>query len=256
MRQISRRLAIAIVLTAPASGVWAQTADDVISRSITAIGGRAALAKLKSRTMTGTITFETPSGNISGSVETWNAVPNKSRSLIKADLTSVGAGPLTIDQRFNGTAGYVLDSLQGNHDLSGDQLDNLRNGSFPHPFLNYKELGTSAQLSGKEKVGERDAYVVIFEPTSGPIVRQYIDAETYFPVKAVVKLEVPQLGRQIELSTEFLDYRQVDGVMIPFRVAASSVVQNYTITIAKVEHNVAIDEALFSKPATRDLAKP
>jgi hypothetical protein len=71
-----------------------------------------------------------------------------------------------------------------------------------------------------------------------------------------VKLEVPQLGRQIELSTEFLDYRQVDGVMIPFRVAASSVVQNYTITIAKVEHNVAIDEALFSKPATRDLAKP
>ena len=74
----------------------------------------------------------------------------------------------------------MLDNLQGNRDITGNQLDNLRSGSFPHPFLNYKAMGTTAQLGGKEKVGERDAYLLIFEPTSGSVVRQYIDAETYF----------------------------------------------------------------------------
>jgi hypothetical protein len=65
-----------------------------------------------------------------------------------------------------------------------------------------------------------------------------------------VKIDVPQLGREVEQTTEFFDYREVDGVKLPFRLKATSSVQNYTITITKVEHNVRVDEALFSKPAT------
>jgi hypothetical protein len=248
MRVLSRRLAVVLLLVACAQVARAQTADEVIERSLTATGGRAALGKLKSRLMTGTITLSTPAGDVTGSVEILNASPNKSRSLIKVDLSALGAGPLVLDQRFNGSSGYVLDTLQGNRDMTGNQLDNMRNGSFPHPFLNYKELGSTAQLGGKEKVGERDAYVVIFEPPSGSVVRQYIDAETYLPVKTTMKVEVPQLGQEMEQTVEFLDYREVDGVKIPFRLAATSAVQNYTVTFTKVEHNVRIDETLFSKP--------
>jgi zinc protease len=250
MRIESRRLAVALLLVGWAHVVWAQTADDVVNRCLTAIGGRAALGKLKSRSMIGTIALSTPAGDIAGSIEILNAAPNKSRTLIKADLSALGAGQLVLDQRFDGTSGYALDTLQGNRDITGNQLDNLRNGSFPHPFLNYKEMGMTAQVSGKERVGEREAYVVIFEPPSGSVVRQYIDAETYLPVKIVVKVDVPQLGREVEQTTEFLDYREVDGIKLPFGVTATSSVQNYTITITKVEHNVRVDEALFSKPAT------
>jgi zinc protease len=250
MRIESRRLAVALLLVGWAHVVWAQTADDVVNRSLTAIGGRAALGKLKSRSMIGTIALSTPAGDIAGSIEILNAAPNKSRTLIKADLSALGAGQLVLDQRFDGTSGYALDTLQGNRDITGNQLDNLRNGSFPHPFLNYKEMGVTAQVSGKERVGEREAYVVIFEPPSGSVVRQYIDAETYLPIKVVVKVDVPQLGQEVEQTTEFLDYREVDGIKLPFRLMATSAVQNYTITITKVEHNVRVDEALFSKPAT------
>ena len=249
MRVISKRLALALFLVGWAHVAWTQTADEVVDRSLTAIGGRAALGKLKSRSMTGTITLSTPAGDIAGSIEILSAAPNKSRSLIKADLTALGAGPLVVDQRFDGNSGYVMDTLQGNRDITGSQLDNLRNGSFPHPFLNYKELGATAQLGGKQKVGEREAYLVIFEPTSGSVVRQYVDAETYLPIKTVVKVDVPQLGREVEVTTEFLDYREVDGIKLPFGLKTTSSVQNYTITITKVEHNIQIDETLFSKPA-------
>jgi hypothetical protein len=117
--------------------------------------------------------------DITGSIEVLNAAPNRMRMLIKADLTALGAGPIKFDQRFDGSSGYVIDTLQGNREITGNQLDNLRTNSFPHPFLNYKELGTAAQLIGKEKVGDRDAFVVTFDPTSGSLIRQYVDAETY-----------------------------------------------------------------------------
>jgi hypothetical protein len=199
--------------------------------------------------MTGTITISTPGGDISGTVEILNAVPNKARSLIKADLSSLGAGPLVLDQRFDGTSGYVLDTLQGNREITGNQLENMKNASFPNPYMNYKELGISVKLVGKEKVGDREAHVVIFDPPSGSQLRQFIDAETYMPLKVVVKVDVPQLGQEIEQSTELLDFKEVDGVKLPFRMRATSTVQNYTVTIDKVEHNVAVDEKLFSKPA-------
>src|SRR6185503_7751965 len=174
MHMLSTRLGAAILLVALPSAVAAQSADEIITKSIAASGGRAAMQKIKSRKMTGTITLATPAGDIAGTIEMLNVAPNKSRVLINADLTAVGAGPLTLDQRFDGSVGYILDTLQGNRDMTGNQLDNMRNGSFPHPFLNYKELGISAKLEGKETVGDREAYVLVFEPTTGSAIRQYL----------------------------------------------------------------------------------
>jgi len=248
MRNASFRFAVTVVFLVAASTASAQSADEIIEKSVAAMGGRAALMKLKSRSATGTIVLSTPAGDINGTIEILNAAPNKTRSVIKADLSALGAGQLTIDQRFDGHVGYVLDSLQGNRDITGNQLDNMKNGSFPHPYLNYKDLGMSAKVTGKEKVGDRDAYVLLFDPAAGSEIRNFIDAETFLPIKVVIKIDLPQIG-EIEQTNELLDYREVDGVKIPFRVRASSSVQNYTVTLDKVQHNVIVDEALFSKPA-------
>jgi hypothetical protein len=244
----SKRLALASMFLLCAQVSRAQTADDVIEKCLTALGGRAAFAKLTSQSATGTIVLSTPGGDVSGSIEILNAAPNKSRTLIKADLSSLGAGQLVMDQRFDGASGYVLDSLQGNHDITGDQLDSLRNGAFPNGLLNYKKLGATARLGAKERVGDRDAYPLDFDYPSGPVVHQYIDAETYLPLQVVMKVNVPQLGRDMEQTNEFLDYRQVDGVKLPFQIRSTSNVQNFTITFEHVEHNMAVDQALFSKP--------
>lgn len=248
MRIASAGVALALSLLLPVNLASAQTADEIIEKSITALGGRAAHTKLTSRLTTGTIVFSTPVGEISGTIEVLNATPNKLRTLVKADLSAVGVGPLVVDQRFDGSAGYVLDSMQGNRDITGNQLDNMRNGGFPHPFLNYKDIGTTVKVSGKEKVGDRDAYLLIFDPTSGSEVRQYIDAENYLPIKSVIRVEVPQLGGELEQTNEYLDYKDVDGVKLPFRIKSTSSAQNFTVTVTKIEHNVTVDQSLFSKP--------
>jgi hypothetical protein len=142
----------------------------------------------------------------------------------------------------------VLDSLQGNREITGNQLENMKNSSFPHPFLNYKDIGTTVTLAGKESVGGRDAYVLVFDPTSGSDIRNYIDAETFLPIKSVAKVNIPQLGQDVEQTTEFLDYKELDGMKVPYRLRSSSTVQSFTITLDRIEHNTKVDETLFAKP--------
>ena len=248
MRAVSIRLVVAALILSCGRIASAQTADDVIEKYLTALGGRAALAKLTSRSTIGTMTLPTPAGDVSGPIETLNQQPNKVRVLIKMDLTSLGAGPMVVDQRFDGTAGYVLDSLRGNRDITGNQLENMKNSVFPNPFLNYKERGATAELGGKEKIGGRDAYLLIYTPKSGSALRQFVDAESYLPVRLVVKVDVPEIGA-VEQTSDLSDFRTVDGVKIPFAIKVSSAIQSFTISVTKVEHNVKVDETLFSKPA-------
>ncbi len=243
-----RALAAACVLLLGPHVAAAQTADEILDKTIAALGGKAALAQIKSRLASGSITIATPVGNVDGTVEIAYAVPNKIRTLTKASVPL--AGQLVIDQRFDGKSGYVLDSLRGNRDLTGNPLDNLRNGTFPHPLFNYKELGSTARLIGKEKAGDRDALVVALTPAKGSEVRYYLDAETYLPLKTVARIQPPS-GQEIEQVNEFGDFRAVDGVKVAFKLKSSSPVQTFSMQLTKVENNVAVDDALFSKPATQ-----
>jgi outer membrane lipoprotein-sorting protein len=226
----------------------AQTADDVIEKYLAAIGGRAALSKLTSRSTTGTITVSLPNGPVSGTIEILNQQPNKARTITKLDLSALGAGQLIREQRFDGTNGYVVDNMQGNREITGNQLENLKNTAFPTPFLTYKERGATVELAGKEKVDGRDAYVLIFKPKTGSPARQLIDAETYLPARVVVKLDIPEAGGEVEQTTDVSDYRAVDGIKVPFAIKVSSAVQTFTITVTKVEHNVTIDPSVFARP--------
>jgi outer membrane lipoprotein-sorting protein len=250
MKIVARRLFVAAMILGCARVASAQTADEVIEKYLTALGGRAALAKLTSRSMVGTMTLTTPGGDVPGTIEVLNQQPNRVRTLMKLDLSALGAGQLVIDQRFDGTTGYVLDSMRGNRDITGNQLENMKNAVFPNPFVSYKEHGATVELGGKEKINGRDAYVLILKPKSGSIARQFIDAESYLPVRLMLKVDLPEVG-EIEQTSEFSDYREVDGVKIPFRVQVTSPIQSFTISVTKVEQNVKIDDTLFSKPASK-----
>jgi hypothetical protein len=247
MKAGSYRLAVAGLLFCFAHTAAAQTADEIIEKHLAASGGRAALGKLTSRSMAGTITLSTPGGELTGPFEILNQAPNKSRTLITLDLTALGAGKMTYDERFDGTTGYVIDTMQGNRDLEGNQLENLKNEMFPTPYLDYKARGVTAELGGKEKVGDRDAYLLTLRPKTGPATRRYIDAESYLEVRTISTVDAPQVG-EFEQTIDFLDYREADGLKVPFQVRGTSSFQTFTVNVAKVEHGLTIDQSLFSKP--------
>jgi len=248
LKTVFPRLFVTAVFLALAQIAFAQTADDIVEKHLSALGGRAALEKLKSRSMKGTITVSTPVGDLTGAIEILNQQPNKQRTFTQLDLSAVGLGKMIQDQRFDGTSGYVIDTMQGNRDITGDQLEAMKNGSFPNPLLNYKQAGASVELSGKEKVGEREAYVLVFKPKTGPVSRSYIDAESYLPIKQVVKINVPQVGGEVEQTTELSNFKEVDGIKVPFQIRTTSAIQTVIVNVTQIEHNTQIDQTLFAKP--------
>lgn len=250
MQNLYRRAAIALAAVAlGSSAALAQTAEEIVDKHLAASGGRAALSKLTSRTLIGTIALTTPVGELSGPIEVYSKVPNKSRTLITLDLSAVGGGQVVNDQRFDGSTGYVVDTFNGNREISGDQLEAMKNGFFPTALLVYKEQGIQVALAGREQVAGAEAYVLTMTPKSGPAARLFIDTSTLMLVKTVMTIDVPQLGGAIEQVVEFSDFRDVDGIKVPFATKVSNPAQTITARVTSVTHNAEIPDGDFVRPA-------
>jgi outer membrane lipoprotein-sorting protein len=248
MRKALRRIALSVLVVVASRPAGAQTAEDIIEKHLAATGGREALATLTSRTTTGTITITTPIGDLSGTIEVFAKAPNKSRTLIKLDLSAVGGGEVVSDQRFDGTSGYVIDTFNGNRDITGDQLAAMKGGGFPTPLLNFRDAGATIALTGTESVRDRPAYVLQMTPAAGPPVRMFFDSESFMLVRTAMTINVPQLGGDIEQVVDFSDFRDADGFTLPFMVRSANPVQTVVATTKEILHNTAIDDASFVRP--------
>ena len=244
---MARLIAAVTLLLLSATPALAQTADEIVEKHLAAIGGREALGRIRTRVSTGKVTVTTPVGDLAGTVDAFATAPDKSRTLVKIDVTALGAGIVTNDQRFDGTTGYVIDSLNGDRDITGTQLDALKNTGFPTAWLDYKTRGHAVALIGKETLGARPVFVLEVTPKAGPKTRTWIDAETFMILKTSVTVDAPAVG-PVEQIMEFGDYRTVDDVKVPFLVKSINSLQTVTGVLTEVKHNVEIDEASFRKP--------
>ena len=104
-KRLSFSSLILIAFVSSSAVASAQTADEVIEKHLAAMGGREALSKLTSRRVVGTISVGTPSGNITGPIEIDSKAPNKARAYFELDLTSLGAGKMTVERKFDGLKG-------------------------------------------------------------------------------------------------------------------------------------------------------
>ena len=240
-------VATAVLLTLGTSAALAQSADEIVEKHLAAMGGREALGRVRTRVSTGTVRVETAVGPISGTVEAFAKAPNKSRSLVTLDLSSLGAGTFINDQRFDGTTGYIIDTLNGNRDITGSQLEAMRNNGFPTVWLDYRARGLTIVLTGQETLAGGAAYVLEVTPKIGPRARAWVDAETLMLVKTSVPLESTPAG-PVEQVTEYGDFRTVDGVKVPFSVKSTTSGQTVTAVLTDVKHNVEVDDAGFLKP--------
>jgi hypothetical protein len=79
-----------------------------------------------------------------------------------------------------------------------------------------------------------------------PPVRLYFDQSSGLLVRMVRYAETP-VGRN-PTQIDYADYRDADGVKIPFRWTLSRLNGRFTIQIADVKSNVPVDDAKFARP--------
>ena len=217
------------------------TADQIVDKFVQAIGGKAAYEKLTSRQEKGT--FELAAMGVSAPFESYSKAPNK--TVFTIDITGFGA----VQQGYNGTVGWSSDPQTGLREMTGRELAQIKLGSNFYRDVRLKELYPKMTVKGVEKVGDRDAYVVEATSADGVTEMMAFDTQTGLLLRTEVDTESPQ-GKAHVISLAS-DYREVDGVKIPFTLVQKTPQFEFTIKLNAVKHNVAIDDAKFNKPAAQ-----
>jgi hypothetical protein len=103
-------------------------------------------------------------------------------------------------------------------------------------------------VKGKESVNGHDAYVIEATPQDGAAETMWFDADSGLHVRTQREGEGP--NGKVTFDMTFDDYREVDGIKLPFVMHFSLGDFAFVIKLSEVKHNVPIDDAKFDKPAS------
>ena len=224
------------------------SADEIFSKYAAAVGGQTTIDKLKSRTAKGTITQA--NGN-SFQFELSQAGPDKFYLLV---TTPQGA----VERGFNGQVGWEK-TARGVREITGTELINFKATNSLFSLLKLKEQYSSSRAPRvrKDKLGDRDVYIVDGTTTDNRRMRLYFDATSGLLLRRTTTMStmVGIIPDQVDLE----DYREMDGLKFPFTARAATLeVGNPTSTrtFTELKLNVPVDESKFNMPPAPKPATP
>ena len=215
------------------------TADQILAKYTEALGGSAAIEKLKTRSMKGT--WLTSDGITLG-YEIYQAAPDRIYTVLNTPKQGV------FERGFNGQTAWEK-SNRGVRDLEGTQLFYLKR--YPDLFKDIKLQGQFTRLSfgGKDKIDGKDVYVLRGLGVDGKGERLYFDAQTGLLLRRITSTTT--IVGLIPEQVDFEDYRDVDGLKVPFTIRITAIDSFYSSTrkFTEIKLNVPVDETKFKKPA-------
>ena len=229
-----KAVAIAVLFFA---AVRADAADpgEILARAKQAAGGSAwdGIRSLHYR-----VKVET--GGLSGTAESWEDV-RTGRTFQEYRL-----GPVQGAEGFDGKAAWSLDRSGQVTIQDGGEA---REGGISDRYRRTLSYWYPDRLPGRiESVEERTGFhVVRIQPEGGRAFEMWLDSRTWLANRIVEKTT------RDTITTFLADYREVEGVRLPFRQRTTNGEVKYdtVVQVESIEVNPVIDEARFSPPASR-----
>jgi len=217
-----------------------------------AIGGTVAIDRVTSCVTKGTTT--TATGQVVR-YESEQAAPDKGHEAFT--LPDVG-GRCAGDSRceyervVNGQQGW-LKSGGGVQELVGEQLADQKLSFLLFGILRLKDQYSSFRVSGRDQINDLDVYVVSAVRSDNKRERLYFDVQSG-SLRRRISYTRTMIGN-IPQQIDFDDYRDVEGLLLPFTIRASYVDASSPIItrkFAEIKLNVPVNDAKFDKPLTRE----
>ena len=216
--------------------------EEVMAKTIDALGGEANWRKISSRQMKFELDFENQ--GVKGYGTTYAKAPNLYAT--ESTFTALGKPIATTFEYFDGTAGGDWTSFSPSDTYAGQRLEDIKLNSDFYGLLNWKGNLKSSEIKGLEKVNGEDAYVVVLHPEKASDVTYFISAKTFLPVKRTSVIVSSTSNLKLPYSEIYSDYRAVDGVMLPFKSVTVSPSMGDIVTYFKeIKHNVPIEDKTF-----------
>jgi caffeoyl-CoA O-methyltransferase len=207
------------------------TLDHILERYIQALGGRAAIGKLRTRTCTGRFVDA-----LSWADPPVQTHPLKALAKIPDKWVTTIQVSKGIEQNgFDGRTGWKVnpDRIERDDRMSRSWLGYLLN---PQGALYIRDYFPGMTLLAEDTLRGRAVNVV----------NNRAQNLLFFDVESGL---LTQIGSAWELQ----DYREVDGVKFPFRVATSRKGGESYFAFDRIEHNVPIDDARISIPKVEEV---
>jgi len=216
------------------------TIEDIVAKNLAAKGGVEKLRAVTSVKMIGR--FKGPAGEVP--VTSWAKRPNLRR------LERVTDGQIFV-VGFDGNTVWGINPLMSPRarEITGPQADMTRQDAndFDTLLLDYKAKGRTVELVGTEAVQGITMHRLRVTSKNGTIQEIYINAETGLEAKIVMQME--QGARKGVVTSEFYNYKEVDGVTVPFNIRQTFNGQVMAeVTYDQVHFDVLMADTLFTMP--------
>jgi tetratricopeptide (TPR) repeat protein len=217
------------------------SADEVIDKYVAALGGQNRIRQVSSRVTRGRA--RVPGEFTDAPFEITEKSPNKAVIQVKPER---GNG---LGQGFDGTVGWIQAAASGTHVLKGIELSELQRDCDFYAPLRLKVNYSQVKVLGRVKIGYREAYLVEAKPGDGEAEKFYFETESgllirWDGVRSNWRERAP-------VETYYDDWREVEGIKVPFRVTSSSPHFSIAFKVEEVKHDVAIDDVVFTQRAGR-----
>jgi photosynthetic reaction center cytochrome c subunit len=213
------------------------TVDQIVDKYVFAIGGADAIRKINSRVAKGTIV----AGGSQTPIELIAKAPNK-RISITHNATSDSF------TAFDGTGGWLGNTGRPAREMSAAESGAAGLDAEFALALRLKEIFPQLRHGRRETIGGVECETLIGSGPGLPQARLYFDATMGVLVRMVRYAETP-MGR-MATQIDYADYRDADGVRIPFRWTLSRPNGRFTIQLAEVKSNAPVEDSRFAKPAS------
>jgi hypothetical protein len=211
--------------------------NQILDRFIEAAGGKEAIEGVKSYRMKGH--FEMRALDLRGKMEVWAKDPQKS-------LTIIEFPGLIVRKGYDGETHWAQTPF-GSVTMTGPQeMSEVENDSEVYNASRIRNLYDRMKLDRKARLSGRDVYIVEGQPTKGPAEKLFFDVENGLLVRWDMARR--QADRRVFVKVYLNDYRDIDGVKIPFNVRMAFELFDFSLIVDEMQHNVEINDAIFRKP--------
>jgi hypothetical protein len=222
------------------------TVDEIMAKSVEALGGETALRKHKSWRAVVDLNFEHQ--GVQGEGFIYAKAPNAAAQEVK--VTALGKKLGALHDYFDGTQGGEEATFALFEPKTGKALEDTRIASDFYAPLEWKRLFKSAEVKRSAKVDGEDAYVVVFTPEKGNAVTNYYSTKTFLLLRQDTLETAGPIN--IPVTEKFSDYHSVDGVMVAFTRVSNSVTMGDTILkVRELKFDAPFSEDVFRRKLTK-----
>lgn len=226
----------------------ALTVDELYTKVLAASGGEANWKKLNSRVTVAALDLEQQ--GVKATTTSWSKAPNKNATETK--MTALGKQIGTGWEYFDGNGGEEVYTFAPVDKYTGKRLEDMKLSADFYSMLDWKSKYKNISISRVAKVGNEETYAVEFEPEKGTKFTEFYSTKTFLLLKREGTIPSSTSSVQIPYSILFEDYRDVDGVKLPFKQINNTAGNGDIVSIVtSVKHNVPIDDKMFGPRAIK-----